>query len=292
MANAASPAIEACGLRFEISGKRLVDDVNLAIPAGRMVGILGPNGAGKSTLLKLVTGELKPTTGQILLDGVPLAQAHPALLARRRAVVPQSSHLTFSFSALEVVTLGASVPGFGLSNDHARAAEWALDRVGLADLAQRKYTDLSGGERQRVHIARAMCQLATAPPSPGETLLLLVDEPTSNLDIGHQRRVLGALREAAADGAAVLAVLHDINLAAGYCDSLALMRDGRLIAHGTPDEIVRDDLLSHTYGCVLDANQTPSRTPFVLPITRDISESATPVLHARRHHHPSDASGR
>ena len=291
MPNAKSPAIEACGLRFEIGGKRLVDDVSLAVPAGRMVGILGPNGAGKSTFLKLVTGELKPTAGRILFDGVPLAQAHPALLARRRAVVPQSSQLTFSFSALEVVTLGASVPGFGLSVDHAHAAEWALDRVGLAHLAERKYTDLSGGERQRVHIARAMCQLATAPPSPGETLLLLVDEPTSNLDIGHQRRVLGALREAAAEGAAVLAVLHDINLAAGYCDSLALMREGRLIAHGAPDEIVRDDLLSHTYGCALDANQTPSRTPFVLPITRDAPEIAKPLLNAS-HRCPSDASSR
>ena len=275
MANPTPPAIEASGVRFEIGGKRLVDDVSLVIPPGRMVGILGPNGAGKSTFLKLVTGELKPAAGQIFFDGIPLGQTHPALLARRRAVVPQSSQLTFSFSALEVVMLGASVPGFGLPRDHSRAAEWALDRVGLTYVAERKYTDLSGGERQRVHIARAMCQLATAPPSPGETLLLLVDEPTSNLDIGHQRRVLEGLREAASDGAAVLAVLHDINLAAGYCDSLALMREGQLVAHGTPEQIVRDDLLSHTYGCALDANQTPSRTPFVLPITRDGSDSAS-----------------
>lgn len=290
MANAAPPAIEACGVRFEIGSKRLVDDVSLAVPAGRMVGILGPNGAGKSTLLKLVSGEHKPTAGHILFDGVPVAQAPPALLARRRAVVPQSSQLTFSFSALEVVVLGASVPGFGLCADHTRAAEWALDRVGLAHLAARRYTDLSGGERQRVHIARAMCQLATAPPSPGETLLLLVDEPTSNLDIGHQRRVLGALREAAAEGASVLAVLHDINLAAGYCDSLALMREGRLIAHGSPEEIVRDDLLSHTYGCALDANRTPSRTPFVLPITRDAPDGATHMLNGSQRRNSETAA--
>lgn len=266
---ATPPAIEADGVGFAIGGARLVDAMSLAVPAGRMVGILGPNGAGKSTFLKLVSGELAPTEGRILFDGLPLAQAHPALLARRRAVVPQSSQLTFAFSALEVVQLGAAVPGFGLSADFARAGERALRRVGLAHLAERKYTDLSGGERQRVHIARAICQLATAPRTFDETPLLLVDEPTSNLDIGHQRLVLGTLREIATEGAAVLAVLHDINLAAAYCDSVALMRDGRLVAHGEPAAVVRDDLLSHTYGCALDANRTPSRIPFVLPVTRD-----------------------
>lgn len=278
MTETAPPAIEAHGVTFAIGEKRLVDNVTLAIPAGRMVGILGPNGAGKSTFLKIVSGEHKPTAGRVLFDGVAFAELHPALLARRRAVVPQSSQLTFSFSALEVVLLGATVPGFGLAADHLRGAEWALERVGLTALAERKYTDLSGGERQRVHIARAMCQLATAPPSAGETLLLLVDEPTSNLDIGHQRRVLDALREAALGGAAVLAVLHDINLAAGYCDRLALMRDGRLIAYGEPQEIVRDDLLSDTYGCALDANRTPSCTPFVLPITRDVADRPVTML--------------
>lgn len=269
MASAIPPAIEADGVSFAIGGARLVDEMSLAVEAGRMVGILGPNGAGKSTFLKLVSGELKPTGGRVLLDGLPLEQAHTALLARRRAVVPQSSQLTFAFSALEVVLLGAAVPGFGLSAHLAGTGERALKRVGLVHLAERKYTDLSGGERQRVHIARALCQLATAPRGFGETPLLLVDEPTSNLDIGHQRLVLGTLREVAAEGAAVLAVLHDINLAAGFCDSVALMRDGRLVAHGEPADVIRDDLLSHTYGCSLEANRTPSRTPFVLPVTRD-----------------------
>lgn len=268
---AKSAAIEVAAVRFDIGGMCLVDGVSLAVEPGQVVAILGPNGAGKSTLLKLVSGELAPTAGRILLDGVPLASAEPALLARRRAVVPQASQLAFPFTALEVVTLGASVPGFGASKDIVLEAEHALDRVGLTHLAERRYTELSGGERQRVHVARAMCQLATAPRSPGETPLLLVDEPTSNLDIGHQRRVLGAVREMAAEGAAVLAVLHDINLAAGYCDLLALMCEGRMVASGRPHEMVRDDVLSHTYGCALDANTTPARTPFVLPITRDVT---------------------
>jgi iron complex transport system ATP-binding protein len=125
-----------------------------------------------------------------------------------------------------------------------------------------------------VHIARAICQLATARRRAGETPILLVDEPTSNLDIGHQRIVLSAIRETARDGAAVIAILHDINTAAAYCDTLALMRDGGIVAIGPPGDIVRDDLLSQTYGCDLDANTTPKRTPFVLPITRDEQDPA------------------
>jgi iron complex transport system ATP-binding protein len=268
MDSAKTSAVEIANVSFEVGAQRLVDSVELRIEAGQMIGILGANGAGKSTLLKLISGELEPTSGAILLDGVPVSKTDPAFLARRRAVVPQSSQLTFPFTAIEVVTLGASVPGFGLGKSHP-AAEQALTRVGLLDFAHRRYTDLSGGERQRVHVARAMCQLETARRRTGETPVLLVDEPTSNLDIGHQRLVLSAVREIAADGAAVIAVLHDINLAAGYCDRLALMRTGKIVAHGKPSEIVRDDLLSDAYGCHLDANTTPTRTPFVLPITRD-----------------------
>jgi iron complex transport system ATP-binding protein len=264
-----TPALEAVGVSFEVRGARLVDAVHLSVSAGEVMGILGPNGAGKSTLLKLISGELAPTSGVILFDDVPLQRTEPALLARRRAVVPQSSQLTFPLTAIGVVALGATVPGFGLEEAAARSAESALQRVGLLELAERKYTDLSGGERQRVHIARAICQLSTARRHPDETPVLLVDEPTANLDIGHQRLVLSAIREIARDGAAVIAVLHDINTAAGYCDCLALMRCGTIVAKGPPHDIVRDDLLSETFGCELDANTTPKNTPFVLPITRE-----------------------
>lgn len=269
MDSARPPAVETVGVSFEVNGARLVDVVHLSVGAGEVMGILGPNGAGKSTMLKLLSGELAPTSGVVLLDGVSLQRTEPALLARRRAVVPQSSQLTFPLTAIGVVALGATVPGFHLQDAAMRAAESAMQRVGMLELAERKYTDLSGGERQRVHIARAMCQLATARRRAGETPILLVDEPTANLDIGHQRLVLDAIREVAREGAAVIAVLHDINTAAGYCDTLALMRTGGLVAKGTPHDIVRDDLLSKTFGCDLDANTTPKNTPFVLPITRD-----------------------
>jgi len=269
MDSARTSAVEAVGVSFEVNGARLVDTVHLSVDAGEVMGILGSNGAGKSTFLKLLSGELAPTSGTILLDGVPLPRAEAAVLARRRAVVPQSSHLTFPLTAVGVVALGATVPGFHLEQLATQAAERALQRVGLLELAERRYLDLSGGERQRVHIARAMCQLATARRRAGETPILLVDEPTANLDIGHQRLVLSAIREVARDGAAVIAVLHDINTAAGYCDTLAFMRAGGVVAKGPPHSIMRDDLLSKTFGCDLDANTTPKRTPFVLPITRD-----------------------
>jgi iron complex transport system ATP-binding protein len=265
MDRAKPAAMEAKGLSFEIASSKLVDEVTLAVHAGEIVGVLGPNGAGKSTLLKLFSGELEPTAGSVLIDGKSFARTQPALLARRRAVVPQSSQLTFPFTALEVVMLGAAVPGFGTRPDVVAAGEHALAQVGLSELADRKYTDLSGGERQRVHVARALCQLASAKRRQGETPLLLVDEPTSSLDIGHQRIVLAGLRKVASTGAAVLAILHDINLAAGYCDRLVLMRGGATVAIGPPKDIVSSDLLSRTFGCQLDANVTPVDTPFVLP---------------------------
>lgn len=266
-----APAITLDGVSYVIGHARLVDDVNLTVRAGEVLGVLGPNGAGKSTLMKLVSGEILPTAGRILLDGVPLAQHKPALLARRRAVVPQSSHLTFPFTVLEVATLGASVPGFGASEEVVDVAKEALRRIGLAALADRSFMDLSGGERQRVHIARAMCQLETARRRPGETPLLLLDEPTSNLDIGHQRLVLDAMRAFAADGLAVMAILHDINLAAAYCSRLALMRDGAVVGTGQPADVVRDDPLTSAFGCPLAANTVPKDgTPFVLPMTNGI----------------------
>lgn len=262
------PAIELDRVSYAVGGARLVDDVSLAVRAGEVVGVLGPNGAGKSTLVKLVSGEIEPTAGHVRLDGVPLAKYRPAVLARRRAVVPQSSHLSFPFTALEVAMLGGSVPGFGRSADVTAAARRALRQVGLAALADRNFMDLSGGERQRVQIARAMCQLETARRRAGETPLLLLDEPTSSLDIGHQRLVLDAMRALAADGAAVLAILHDVNLAAAYCGRLVLMRNGAIVAMGHPADVVRDAPLTRAFGCRLDANATPADgTPFLLPVT-------------------------
>jgi iron complex transport system ATP-binding protein len=179
--------LEASKATYAVDGKRLVHDVDLALRPGRVVAVVGPNGAGKSTLLRLLAGELAPTSGSVRIDGRDLRIVVPGDLAHRRAVVPQSTALSFPFTVLEVVLLGATVPGFAPAEPRALAiAGDTLRTVGLTGFEQRLFTELSGGERQRVHIARALCQLATAKPPPGETAALLLDEPTSSLDLSHQ----------------------------------------------------------------------------------------------------------
>src|SRR5690349_6200271 len=176
--------LEARSVSVMAGSKRLIDNVSLAITPGRLTAVIGPNGAGKSTLLRVMAGELKPSEGTVLLDETDLRKVPVARLAARRSVVAQSTTLSFPFTVLEVVMLGATVPGFGIRDAAAAdAAREALDAVGLAEFETRMLNELSGGERQRVHIARALCQLATAPRSQTEATAILLDEPTASLDL-------------------------------------------------------------------------------------------------------------
>ncbi len=257
---------------------RLVEDMSLTVATGEIVGLLGANGAGKSTFLKAASGEIRSHAGTICLNQREVRGLTPAELSVRRAVVAQSSELSFPFTAREVVTLGASVPGFAIPRpDLDAAAADAMAAMGLVHLADRSYLRLSGGERQRVHIARALCQLATAGALRDAPPLLLLDEPTSSLDLAHQRLVLDKIRQLAEGGAAVLAVLHDVNLAAAYCDRLVMMKDGRLLASGRPSAVVASAVLTEGYGCRVDANALPPDSiPFTLPVTRRMRPDAAP----------------
>lgn len=252
---------------FQINGKTLVSDIDMEIPPGKLVALVGPNGAGKSTLLKLLSGEIKATAGAITLDGRALASFSAPELARRRAVVPQSTALSFPFSVREVVLLGATVPGFAEPPAHIeRMALECLRTVGLLALEHRLFTNLSGGERQRVHIARALLQLTMAKRADDEPGILLLDEPTASLDLAHQGVVLEEALAQARKGLAVMAILHDLNLAAVFADELVLLSAGRITARGTPAEVLQDDVLSRAYGCEVRTNQTPSAgVPFILP---------------------------
>lgn len=259
--------LQARDLTYVIGGHTLVAGIDLEVPPGRVAVLIGPNGAGKSTLLRALSGELKPTRGSILLDGRDLKSFPAAELARRRAVVTQSSVLTFPFTVLEVAMLGVTVPGFDVMASSARTAGLeALDAVGLGGLADRPYVHLSGGERQRVHVARALSQLAAAAAHPGDTRCFLLDEPTASLDLAHQSMVLAAIRRQAALGMAVVAVFHDLNLAAALADELILLERGRVMAAGPAGKVLKDDLLSAAYGCQVQTNRTPDGgRPFVLP---------------------------
>ncbi|MFJ5120357.1 ABC transporter ATP-binding protein [Kitasatospora sp. NPDC088548] len=236
------------GLSVDIAGARLVHDITLDAAAGQVVGLVGPNGSGKSTLLRCVYRALRPAAGAVRLGGENLHALTPREAARRVAALPQEHSAEFDFTVAEVVGMGRLPHRSGFAGptggDDRRCAE-ALARVGADHLAGRGFLSLSGGEKQRVLIARALVQ---------EPRVLVLDEPTNHLDIAHQLEVLALVRAA---GPTVLTALHDLNLAAGHCDLLYVIRAGRIVASGPPVEVLRPALLAEVFG----VRATPVRHP-------------------------------
>lgn len=242
-------AVERLGV--ELGHRLIVDAVEFSVRAGEFVGLLGPNGAGKSTVMKAAAGLLPVRSGQVRILGADAA----GLTARRRAqllaMVPQSTDLDFSFSVGDIVAMGRH-PHVGrfraeTAQDH-RIVREALAEVGMDDFAGREIGSLSGGERQLVFLAKSIAQ---------QPQVLLLDEPTSALDIRHQFATLSLVGELARRGHAVLAALHDLDLAARHCDRLLVMHRGRLVADGTPGEVVTPELLAQVYGVRADVTHSP-----------------------------------
>lgn len=227
--------IAARNLHCERTG---LSDVSLSVPCGELLVVAGPNGACKSTLLGFLAGERTPDGGEVLLDGRPIGAVSPGERARRVGVLPQSSTLTFPFRVDEVVALGRLVAGEDPAIVHA-----AMESAGVLHLAERIWTTLSGGEKQRVQLARVLAQIADT-----EAGCLLLDEPTASLDPAQQHAVLGIARERARAGFAVVAVLHDLPLAARYADRILLLREGRVVADGGPWEVLTPATLRRCYG--------------------------------------------
>ncbi|MEW2525923.1 ABC transporter ATP-binding protein [Streptomyces sp. NPDC047071] len=249
------PAQEGAGLSADrvsraAGGRLIVDGVTLAPRPGTVVGLLGPNGSGKSTLLRLLAGVLAPTAGAVTLDGEPLRDLGRRAVARRLALVEQQADTQVDLTVRDVVRLGrvphrrAWVPS---TAEDERAVADALARTGLSDRADQPWHTLSGGERQRSHIARALAQ------APRE---LLLDEPTNHLDIHHQ---LDLLTLVAALPVTTVIALHDLNLAAMFCDEILVLKEGRAHAHGTPVEVITEPLIAEVYG--VRARVTPPAAP-------------------------------
>lgn len=235
-----------------VHGRPILDNVNFSVEAGEFVVLGGPNGAGKSTLLRVLSGELAPTSGDISFQGRALAAHTPLDLARRRAVLTQHASTAFPFVAREVVALGRSP--WRDEGKSAAIVDRCMAETGIAALRSRQVHTLSGGEAQRVHFARTLAQLDGAPSPP----VLLLDEPTSSLDLAHQHGVLRLARGLADQGAAVVCVLHDLNLAAQYADRLVLLARGAVAAEGAPAAILTPPLLRRLFS--LDAVVVPHPT--------------------------------
>lgn len=214
-------------------------DLSAEFSSGELVAIVGPNGAGKSSMIALLAGDLAPTRGSVTMDGVDLGGLDAKELARRRAVMTQANDVTFPFSVRDVVEMGR-FPWAEQSNPSrdTEMVDAALERVEVGYLADRKITALSGGERARVALARVLAQ---------DTSVLLLDEPTAALDIRHQELVLDLLRQKARGGCLVIVVLHDLVAAAAFADRILLLADSRIVATGTPTEVLTPELLSRVY---------------------------------------------
>jgi iron complex transport system ATP-binding protein len=208
--------------------------------------VVGPNGAGKSTLLKTFCGDLTPTLGTVRLEGKPLREWRALAQARKRAVLPQESSLNFPFTVQEVVLMGRS-PHVRTTEQPLdyRIAREALGRVAMWPLAERDYATLSGGEKQRVQLARVLAQIWEVSET-GQRYLLL-DEPTNNLDLAHQHHTLAIAKAMSQEGVGVLAILHDLNLAAQYADRIALLCRGSLAGVGQPHEVFTRERISEVF---------------------------------------------
>ncbi|MEX3071232.1 heme ABC transporter ATP-binding protein [Vibrio alginolyticus] len=235
-------------------GSRVVlDDISIDIRAGEVTALLGPNGAGKSTLLKLLCGEI-PSHNDIEYFGQAKDCWQPEVIAKHLAMLPQHSTLTFPFLAREVVELGA-IP-LAVSNKETSAlALHYMEKTDVLHLADRLYPALSGGEKQRLHLARVLTQLHQS----GEKKILMLDEPTSALDLAHQHNTLKIAREAAkTEGAAVVVVLHDLNLAAQYADRLVLLHNGKLVCDAPPWDALTPERIEQVYGYQSIVTKHPS----------------------------------
>ena len=259
--------LEAHDLSVAYDHRIAVADLSLSLRAGEITAIIGPNGAGKSTLLRTLNGQIPKSSGVIMLDGQPIELLSRRSISRRIAVVAQEAELRFPVTVLEFVLGGrfawATHSGWGWETERdLQIADDVLHETELSDLSARLMNELSGGERQRALMARA---LATEAP------ILLLDEPTANLDLSHQATLLNLVRKRCDEHqAAALVVTHDINLAAQFADNITLMKQGRAVHSGTPEEVLRAEILQEVFEVrvLIDAHPVtggPRVTPIVLP---------------------------
>jgi len=230
----------------------VLHNINLSIEAGEMVALLGPNGSGKTTLIKLASGVLKPSQGEIKLDGSSLSRLSRRAIARTIAVVPQQFHIAFAFTATEVIMLGR-IPFLKAFTEEGEIDKQfvssALKLVGISELKERRFDELSGGERQKVILAMALAQ---------QPKLLLLDEPTVHLDIAHQVEILELVRSLNKErGLTVIAAMHDLNLASLYFDRLVLLKEGRVSADGTPHQVLTEARIREVFSASVGVEPHP-----------------------------------
>ena len=265
------PAIDARAISFSVEATQLLDRVDLRAERGQFVGLIGPNGAGKSTLLRALANVLRVQQGAVSLLGHDLESLSTRRVAEHLALVPQLAPYTQGFTAFEVVLMGR-YPHLGRfqveGRDDHQIASNAMRRTEAETFRERTVETLSGGERQRVFLARALAQ---------QPHVLLLDEPTSNLDILHQLKMLNLVRELVDDGLTAVAAIHDLNLAARFCDRLVLLADGRAVAEGEPSSVLTPPIIASTFGVQSAIFRDPATGALAVSLIGPATEAAASV---------------
>ncbi len=264
--------LETRDLSVSIGQRSILEKIDFVANAGELTVIVGPNGSGKTTLLKALCGD-HAYRGHATLHGREISAMPSREGATLRAVLPQSTQLSFPFTVREVVSLGLTGGRPGVSPKEMRLLpERALSSVGLGGFGGRFYGELSGGEQQRVQLARVLCQI-WEPVLDGVPRYLMLDEPVSSLDINHQLQILRLARDFADAGGGVIAILHDLNLAAMFADTITILKNGKCCRTGTPAEVLEDQTIAYSFDCALRVGVVPPvEMPFVLPQSHLLGE--------------------
>lgn len=268
--------LQVQNVSWQVDGKAIIQDIRLHADNGEFIGLVGPNGSGKSTLLRCIYRALKPAAGLIRLDGEDIRQMSAKEAARRTAVVLQEAASEFDFTAEEIVAMGRTPHKGLLERDTSTDFEIirdALARVGMEGFAERDFNTLSGGEKQRVLIARSLAQ---------QTRFLVLDEPTNHLDIRYQLEILDLVKGL---GVTTIAALHDLNLAAAYCDRIYVVQAGMVVESGRPADVLEPELIQKVFGVgsVVDVNPFTG-TPRITFFAGELGNGggAVPLAVARR----------
>lgn len=261
---------EAIDISFKTQGRQILKDVSLSVTPGRFTAVVGPNGAGKSSLIRILSNENSVYSGNVMVNGKEIHTYKSRELSRIRAVMAQHSTLQFAFSVREVITLGRHAHASGNKQNDAIVDE-VISVTDLEHLEHRNYQTLSGGEKQRVQLARVLAQVWEETVYPR---YILLDEPTSSLDIAQQQAMFSVVKKVCARNIGALAIVHDLNLASQFSDEICILNSGTIVDYGPATKVFTRDNIERAFCCRVNIYYDPcSKCPFIIPDNENISES-------------------
>ena len=250
-------------MSLEIDGGEIVNDINIEVFPGKVLALIGPNGAGKSTILKILSGDIKPTSGVVKYNDINISNIPFVDRAHIRGVMSQSQTIVFDFSVLEIIEMG------WLHSDHDYYTSFypdvlkqIIEDCELQHLVDRKFNTLSGGEQKRVHFARVLLQL-WIPEGDIHPRFMLLDEPLANLDIYHELKMLEIIKKRLSKNIGVLLIVHDLNTASKFADNIVLMKNGTIVKNGSTIEVLTESILSETYETKIKVNDTSPKITYL-----------------------------